>query len=176
MGSTFVSQHPVGPVWISFFPSHYLTSFYNLLWFPLSPVGHDLAEVVSVTPYFYAEDQVQPCEGATSFQYLKDVAQEAAEYLSAHRDQLSPQSCQEVLKRFPIVTQGGDEGLSAGQSNHDEQDMCQAQSSAEAGLRQLDEKITQAMANMDYPQQWRNTDSQTREGNKTGNESVSHIS
>lgn len=47
--------------------------------------------------------------------------------------------------------------------------MCLGQDAGEAGLKQLDEKITQAMANMDYPQQWRNTDSQTREGNKTGN-------
>lgn len=78
------------------------------------------------------------------------------------------------MKRSPIGTQGGDEELSTGQLNHDEQDVCLGQNSGEAGLKQLDEKITQAMANMDYPQQWRNTENQTREGNKTGNESVSH--
>ncbi|XP_026210237.1 rho guanine nucleotide exchange factor 28 isoform X2 [Anabas testudineus] len=124
--------------------------------------GHDLAEVVSVTPYFYAEDQVKPCEGETCLKYIKDVAQEAAEYMSARRDQLGPQSYQEVLKRFPIWTQG-DEEVSAGELNHIEQDVCIGQSSGEARLKQLDEKITQAMANMDHPQQWKNTDSQSRE-------------
>ncbi|KAF1377765.1 hypothetical protein PFLUV_G00204140 [Perca fluviatilis] len=62
--------------------------------------GHSLVEVVSVTSYFYAEDQVKPCEGEASLEYLRDVAQEAAEYLSANRDQLGPQSYLEVLKRF----------------------------------------------------------------------------
>ncbi|TMS08072.1 Rho guanine nucleotide exchange factor 28 [Larimichthys crocea] len=54
--------------------------------------GHAIVEVVSVTSYFYAEDQVKPCEGEASLEYLRDVAQEVAEYLSANRDQLSPQS------------------------------------------------------------------------------------
>lgn len=85
--------------------------------------------------------------------------------MSARRDQLGPQSYQEVLKRFPIWTQG-DEEVSAGELNHIEQDVCIGQSSGEARLKQLDEKITQAMANMDHPQQWKNTDSQSREGKK----------
>ena len=51
--------------------------------------------------------------------------------------------------------------------DHSVEDVRLGQSSGdEAGLRQLDEKITQAMANMDYPQQWKNTDSQLREGNE----------
>lgn len=131
-------------------------------------------EAVSVTPYFYAEDQVKPCEGEASFQYLRDVAQDTAEYLSAHRDQLGPQSYLEVLKRFSIQKQRGDEEVSAGQLDHAEQDVWLGQSSGEAGLKQLDEKITQAMANMDYPQQWKNADRQPREGNEIGSESVSH--
>lgn len=44
-------------------------------------------------------------------------------------------------------------------------------SRAEAGLRHLEEKITYAVANLDYPRQWKNTDSRpTEEGNETGSE------
>ncbi|XP_034458148.1 rho guanine nucleotide exchange factor 28 isoform X3 [Hippoglossus hippoglossus] len=126
--------------------------------------GHDLVEVVSVTSYFYAEDRVRPCEGKTSLEYVRDVAQDAAEYLSAHREQLGTQSYLEVLKRFPLLPE---EELSLGGLDRDEGDAEEVQlgesRGEEAGLRQLDEKIAQAMANMDYPQQWRNTDSQQRE-------------
>ncbi|KAK9532337.1 hypothetical protein VZT92_009725 [Zoarces viviparus] len=124
--------------------------------------GHALVEVVSVTCYFYAEGQVKPCEGETSLEYLGDVAQEAAEYLRTNGDQLGPQSYLEVLKRFSTWAQAADEELSA--AGLDEEDVRLSRSSGDAaGLRQLDEKITQAMANMDYPQQWKNTDSQPRE-------------
>ncbi|XP_033979177.1 rho guanine nucleotide exchange factor 28 isoform X1 [Trematomus bernacchii] len=124
--------------------------------------GHALVEVASVTPYFYAEDQVNPCEGEASLGYIRDVAQQAAEYLSANREQLGPHSYLEVLKRFS--TQAADEEPFALGSDSDQEDMRLGQSSAdEAGLRQLDEKITQALANMDYPQQWKNTDSEPRE-------------
>ena len=124
-----------------------------------------------MTPYFYAEDQVNPCEGEASLGYIRDVAQQAAEYLSANREQLGPHSYLEVLKRFS--TQAADEEPFALGSDSDQEDMRLGQSSAdEAGLRQLDEKITQALANMDYPQQWKNTDSEPREGNETGDESV----
>ncbi|KAM6901040.1 rho guanine nucleotide exchange factor 28 isoform 3-T3 [Lycodopsis pacificus] len=125
--------------------------------------GHALVEVVSVTSYFYAEGQVRPCEGETSLEYLRDVAQEAAEYLSANGDQLGPQSYLEVLKRFSTWAQAADEEeLSA--AGLDEEDVRLRRSSGdEAGLRQLDEKIAQAMANVDYPQQWKNTDGQPRE-------------
>ncbi|XP_051267668.1 rho guanine nucleotide exchange factor 28 isoform X1 [Dicentrarchus labrax] len=126
--------------------------------------GHALAEVVSVTSYFYAEDQVKPCKGETSLEYLSDIAQEAAEYLSASRDQLGPQSYLEVLNRFSTWTQAADEELPTVGSDRGEKDVRSRQSSGdEAGLRQLDEKITQAMANMDYPPQWKNIDSQPRE-------------
>nr|XP_046230151.1 rho guanine nucleotide exchange factor 28 isoform X2 [Scatophagus argus] len=126
--------------------------------------GHALVESVTVTSYFYSEDQVKPCEGEASLEYLRDVAQEAAEYLSANRDQLGPQSYLEVLKRFSMRLWTADEELSVGEVDCSEEDVRLRQSSSnEAGLRQLDEKITQAMANMDYPQQWKNTDSQPRE-------------
>ncbi|XP_035481788.2 rho guanine nucleotide exchange factor 28 isoform X2 [Scophthalmus maximus] len=129
--------------------------------------GHDLAEVVSVTSYIYAENRVKPCEGEASLEYLRDVAQEAAEYLSAHRDHLGTQSYLEVLERFPVWVQAADEEYSAGvldQDEGDEDDLQVRESRSEdAGLLQLDEKITQAMANMDYPPQWKNTDSQQRE-------------
>ncbi|XP_062268683.1 rho guanine nucleotide exchange factor 28 [Platichthys flesus] len=126
--------------------------------------GHDLVEVASVTSYFYAEDRVRPCEGKTSLEYVRDVAQEAAEYLSAHREQLGTQSYLEVLKRFPLLPE---EELSVGGLDRDEGDAEEVQlresRGNEVGLRQLDEKIAQAMANMDYPQQWRNIDCQQRE-------------
>ncbi|XP_040013319.1 rho guanine nucleotide exchange factor 28 isoform X2 [Xiphias gladius] len=126
--------------------------------------GHDLVEAVSVSFYFYAEDQVKPCEGEASLEYLRDVAQEAAEYLSAHRDHLGPESYLDVLKRFSIWAQAADEELSAGGLDRDDEDVRLRESRGdEAGLRHLDEKITQAMANMDYPQQWKNTDRQPRE-------------
>ncbi|KAF0038914.1 hypothetical protein F2P81_009398 [Scophthalmus maximus] len=128
---------------------------------------HDLAEVVSVTSYIYAENRVKPCEGEASLEYLRDVAQEAAEHLSAHRDHLGTQSYLEVLERFPVWVQAADEEYSAGvldQDEGDEDDLQVRESRSEdAGLLQLDEKITQAMANMDYPPQWKNTDSQQRE-------------
>lgn len=153
-------------------PSHHLLSQLSFL----SPTGHSLVEVVSVTSYFYAEDQVKPCEGEASLEYLRDVAQEAAEYLSANRDQLGPQSYLEVLKRFSALVQGADEELFAAGLDCNEEDVRLRQSSDdEAGLRQLDEKITQAMANMDYPQQWKNTGSQPRDGNEIGSGSVSHV-
>ncbi|XP_028458087.1 rho guanine nucleotide exchange factor 28 isoform X3 [Perca flavescens] len=129
--------------------------------------GHSLVEVVSVTSYFYAEDQVKPCEGEASLEYLRDVAQEAAEYLSANRDQLGPQSYLEVLKRFSALVPGADEELFAAGLDCNEEDVRLRQSSGdEAGFRQLDEKITQAMANMDYPKQWKNAGSQPREADE----------
>ena len=133
-------------------------------------------EVVSVATYFYAEDQVKPCRGEASLEYVRDIAQEAAEYLSANKDQLGPQSYLEVLKRFSTWAQGDDKELTAGPLDRIEEDVRLRQSSGdEADVKQLDERITQAMANMDYPQQWKNTEKQPREGNEVGSESVSHV-
>lgn len=99
------------------------------------------------------------------------MAQEAAEYLCANREQLGPESYREVLKRFSAraadvetsadVTACGEEVAQLGQSQ-----------AAEAALRELDENIARAMANMDYPPQWNNSDSQPgKEGNERGSES-----
>lgn len=99
------------------------------------------------------------------------MAQEVAEYLCTNRERLGPQSYREVLKRFSTraadmelaadVTVCGEEVAQLGQSQ-----------AAEAALRQLDENIARAMANMDYPPQWNDSDSQPgEEGNETGSES-----
>ncbi|XP_070706318.1 rho guanine nucleotide exchange factor 28 [Pempheris klunzingeri] len=127
--------------------------------------GHALEEVVSATSYFYADNQIKPCEGDASLEYVRDVAQEAAEYLSANKDLLGPQSYLEVLKRFSTCTQqAAEEELPTKGLDRSEEDVQLGQSLGdEAGLRQLDERITQAMANMDYPQPWKNTDSQPKE-------------
>uniref|UniRef100_A0A3Q1C4V6 Rho guanine nucleotide exchange factor (GEF) 28a n=1 Tax=Amphiprion ocellaris TaxID=80972 RepID=A0A3Q1C4V6_AMPOC len=129
--------------------------------------GHDLVEIVSVTCCVYIQDQVEPREGEASLEYLSDVAQEAAEYLNANRAQLDPQSYLEVLKRFPVLMQTANEELCAGQLGHNEQEVQLGRSSGnDVDLRLMDETITQALANMDYPHQWKTPDSQPREGNK----------
>ncbi|KAM9841634.1 rho guanine nucleotide exchange factor 28 [Aulostomus maculatus] len=126
--------------------------------------GHDLEEVVSVTSYFIAEDEVKPCGVESSLEYIRDVTQEAAEYLTTNRNQLGPRSHLEVLKRFSTSTQGCHE-FSAGQQDCYEGDDELRQSAVwKADLRQLDEKITQALANMELPQQWRSTDQPSRQG------------
>uniref|UniRef100_A0A3P8RNN8 Rho guanine nucleotide exchange factor 28 n=1 Tax=Amphiprion percula TaxID=161767 RepID=A0A3P8RNN8_AMPPE len=131
------------------------------------PTGHDLVEIVSVTCCVYIQDQVEPREGEASLEYLSDVAQEAAEYLNANRVQLDPQSYLEVLKRFPVLMQTANEELCAGQLGHNEQEVQLGRSSGnDVDLRLMDETITQALANMDYPHQWKTPDSQPREGNK----------
>ncbi|XP_011602975.2 rho guanine nucleotide exchange factor 28 [Takifugu rubripes] len=122
--------------------------------------GHALSEVAAVTSYYYSQEQVQLCQGETSLEYRRDVAQEVAECLSAAREQLGPRSYWEALKRFSTSTAG--EALGTGRFGCSEVD-AQLGSSAEAELRHLDEKITYAVANLDYPRQWKNTDSRPRE-------------
>ncbi|XP_029940888.1 rho guanine nucleotide exchange factor 28 isoform X2 [Salarias fasciatus] len=123
--------------------------------------GHDLVEVASVTPYLYLDDQVAPCEGGASLQFLRDVAQEVAEYLSAHKDQVVPESYLEVLKRFPVWAGRAAEEDLAARSDCSEQDIPLGQDGE--GLRTLDTKITQALANMDYPPEWKNPSGQPSE-------------
>lgn len=138
----------------------------------MRPTGHDLDEVTAVTSYCYTEERVQPCRGETCLEYRRDVAQEVAECLSATREQLGPLSYQEALKSFSTSAAG--EELGAGRSGCSNVDV-RPSSSAEADLRHLDEKITYAVANLDYLQQWKNTDGRPREeGNETGSESVAH--
>lgn len=122
-------------------------------------------EVVSVTSYFCTEGQVKPCRGEASLEYVRDIAQETAEYLSANKDRLGPQSYLEVLKRFSTKEREDDKEFTAGSLDRIEEDVRLRRSSGdEADVKQLDERITQAMANMDYPPQWKNTDKQPREG------------
>lgn len=129
--------------------------------------GHDLGEVAAVTSYCYMEERVQPCRGEASLEYRRDVGQEVAECSSAAREQLCPRSSQETLERFPTSTAGGELGVG-------EVDV-QPSSSAEAGLRDWEEKTTYAAANLDDPRQWKNTDSRPREeGNERGSESAAH--
>lgn len=127
--------------------------------------GHDLAEVVLVTAYTSTEDHIHPCGAEGSLQYVSDVAQGAAEYLSANRDQLSPRSYLEVLKRFSMKTQGAEERTDCSEQ---EEDVQRQSPPDEAALIVLDEKITQAVANLDYPQQWKNAEDQPRGGTEAG--------
>ncbi|MEQ2162407.1 hypothetical protein GOODEAATRI_019423 [Goodea atripinnis] len=104
-----------------------------------------------------------------AFFYLlvQDDAQEAAEYLSGNWDQFGHQRCQEVLRRFPVLVQAADEELCGGLLACRERET-QLRGSSDDGLRHLDQKITLALANMDYPQQWKNSDWEPGEGNVTG--------
>ncbi|KAM6975874.1 rho guanine nucleotide exchange factor 28 [Tautogolabrus adspersus] len=127
--------------------------------------GHDHVEDVSVTAYFYVEDQVRRCESEAPLNYLRDVAQESAEYLRANRDQLVPESYLDVLKRFSTSAQAADEEFSPGGLDRSEVDLPLMHSPGDGvSLRQLDEKIVGAMTNMDYLQQWKNLkDNQPKE-------------
>ncbi|KAM6903033.1 rho guanine nucleotide exchange factor 28 [Xenentodon cancila] len=123
--------------------------------------GHNREEVVSVTPYFCVKDQIEPCEGKASLEYFRDVAQEAAEYLSACTDHLESQSYRQVLERFPALARASDEELRGELLDPSEKAVRLRRSSDD--LQRLDENITQALANMDYPPQWKNTDRQSEE-------------
>lgn len=138
--------------------------FWLFLVCSLSSAGHDCVEVVSVTAYFYTNDKVHPCEGKAYLEYLRDVPQEAAEYLSANRGQFGPHSYQEVLQRFPVLSQAAGGLLCGGLLHYRDQ----IGPSLRDDLKLLDEKITLAMSSMDYPLQWKNTDCQPGEGNETG--------
>lgn len=139
-------------------------------WFFLPSTGHTFAEVATVTLYCYTEEQVQLCKGETSLEYCRDIAQEVAEYLSAAREQLRPQRYQEALRNFTTST--AREELSASPPGCSEVPV-QAGSSAEDSLRHLEEKITYAVANLDYPWQWKKNDGHPREeGNETASESA----
>lgn len=146
------------------------------VFFLLSFTGHDCEEVVSVTPYFCKEDLSEPCEDRASLEYCRDVAQEAAEYLSANADQLGPLSYKKVLERFPKLARALDEELRGEAFDHGEKKAQLRRSSGdEADLKRLDESIAQALANIDYPPQWKNTDSQPEEGNEIGRECINHV-
>ncbi|XP_047229488.1 rho guanine nucleotide exchange factor 28 isoform X2 [Girardinichthys multiradiatus] len=125
--------------------------------------GHDRVEVVSVTAYISTNDGIYPYGSKASLEYFRDDAQEAAEYLSGNRDQFGHQSYQEVLRRFPLLVQAADEELCGGLLACRERET-QLRGSSGDGLRHLDQKITLALANMDYPQQWKNSNWEPGEG------------
>lgn len=80
--------------------------------------------------------------------------------MSANKDQLGPQSYLDVLKCFSM--QAADEEHCVGQLDSSEKKVQSYDN--RAGLRSLDENITQALANMDYPQQWKDPPSHPKEG------------
>ncbi|KAM9821053.1 rho guanine nucleotide exchange factor 28 [Neosynchiropus ocellatus] len=105
--------------------------------------GHDLPEVVCVSSYFLSERQAQLCGVQTSLEYVKDLAYEVAERLSANRSRLLPGSYLDALKRLSVG--GADEHLES-EERDSGVDM--------ATLKMMDEKVTFAVANMDYPPWW----------------------
>uniref|UniRef100_A0A3Q2DL33 Rho guanine nucleotide exchange factor (GEF) 28a n=1 Tax=Cyprinodon variegatus TaxID=28743 RepID=A0A3Q2DL33_CYPVA len=130
-----------------------------------SSTGHDLVEVVSVTAYISTNDGFYPYACKSFLEYSKDVAQDAAEYLSGKWDRFGPHRYQEVLRRFPVLAQTADEEDCGRLLQCREGETLLGGSSADdTDLRHLDENITLALANMDYPQQWKNTDTEPGEG------------
>lgn len=110
--------------------------------------------MAALTSFCCAGQQIQPCVcDGSSVTYLRDAAQEAAEYLSANREQPGPPSYPEALQMFSRWT--ADTGRSPGP----------------AALGQLDEKMARAAANMDYLQQWDADARPGAEGSETGSES-----
>ncbi|XP_055087656.1 rho guanine nucleotide exchange factor 28 isoform X2 [Periophthalmus magnuspinnatus] len=112
--------------------------------------GHDLPEAVSFTPYRLSEEHVEPCGTEFSFQYVKDVAQDIAEYLISSSNQLGPQSYLHIQNIFCQSTQSDEEFADIRED-----------------LRLLDEKITCAMSNLVYPPEWTKSDWQTWQHNET---------
>lgn len=124
-------------------------------------------EVVSVTAYISTNNGVYPY-GCTAFlEYFRDTAQDAAEYLRGDWDQLDPQSHREVLRRFPLLAQAADQEICGLLEFREVENQLRGSSGDNVDLKHLDEKITLALANMEYPQQWKNPDREQREGNAT---------
>ncbi|XP_007549033.1 rho guanine nucleotide exchange factor 28-like, partial [Poecilia formosa] len=128
--------------------------------------GHDRVEVVSVTAYISTNNGVYPC-GCTAFlQYFRDTAQDAAECLRGERDQLDPQSYREVLRRFPLLAQAADQEICGLLESREMETQLRGSSGDNVDLKHLDEKITLTLANMEYPQQWKNPDREQGEGHE----------
>ncbi|XP_064799205.1 LOW QUALITY PROTEIN: rho guanine nucleotide exchange factor 28-like [Oncorhynchus masou masou] len=139
--------------------------------------GHDLQETASVTVYRHTEDGAKPCGGGASLRYVCDLPQKVAEYLLANSDSLSPQSHLEVLRRVSAASGEGDmEGdmsagpgkeHSLGQTDQEEEGVRggrpRPDPQTECHLREMDERITQAVANLNYPLEWSGKASQPRE-------------
>ncbi|XP_018592200.2 rho guanine nucleotide exchange factor 28 isoform X2 [Scleropages formosus] len=90
--------------------------------------GHNLFEVVCITAYLYIEGRAISCLNKASLEYVQDDAQELAEFLLTHYHCLSTSSHKDIISKFRL----GDE----------------------ADHRKMDENVTQAMANLDYPYSW----------------------
>ncbi|CAB1332339.1 unnamed protein product, partial [Coregonus sp. 'balchen'] len=138
--------------------------------------GHDLQETVSVTAYCHTEGRSKPCGGRASLKYVCDSPQEVAEYLLANSDCLSPQSHLEVLRRVSGApgegNRDGDRSSGPGEEHYlektDQEEGCgfgrpRPDPEVVCRLREMDERITQAMANLDYPPEWSGKASQPRE-------------
>uniref|UniRef100_A0A8C7JLI7 Rho guanine nucleotide exchange factor 28 n=1 Tax=Oncorhynchus kisutch TaxID=8019 RepID=A0A8C7JLI7_ONCKI len=149
--------------------------------------GHDLQETVSVTAYCHTEGRAKPCGGGASLDYVSDLPQEVAEYLLANSGCLSPQSHLEVLRRVSAAPgEGNKEGdRSAGSGENylgktDQEDgygggRPRPDPEVECRLREMDERITQAMANLDYPLEWSGKASQPREEHQS-RDTLLHLS
>ncbi|XP_064152883.1 rho guanine nucleotide exchange factor 28-like isoform X2 [Anguilla rostrata] len=90
--------------------------------------GHNLLETVSATAYIYTAEGPISCQLQAALEYVQDDAQELSEFLVTHCHCLSASGSQDVLGRFGL------------------QD--------EVARRKMDECVTRAMANLDYPYTW----------------------
>ncbi|KAK7896077.1 hypothetical protein WMY93_021402 [Mugilogobius chulae] len=112
--------------------------------------GHDCAEAVCVTLYNFCEGKAEPCEYEFSLQYVKDLAQDIAEYLNSSSNKLGSHSYLHIQRIFSKWTQRDEEFANIKED-----------------LRLLDEKITCAMANLVYPVEWTEVDCQSTKYNET---------
>ncbi|CAL8277373.1 unnamed protein product [Merluccius merluccius] len=128
------------------------------LWFTVP--GHNVPEVVSVSSYYCHEDnRVRPCGSTAALAYVSDTAQEVAEYLHANRWRLEPQSHLELQRLCSTRSRGWtqpDEEPTSGRDDEGQGFVRPSPAEDAVCLRELDAKVTQAMANMDILQQWRN--------------------
>ncbi|XP_067107112.1 rho guanine nucleotide exchange factor 28 [Osmerus mordax] len=145
--------------------------------------GHDLPEAVSVSSYRHTRGLAKPCEGRASLKYIHDTVQEVVEYLVTNSDHLNHQSYLEVLRI--ISKEGGAKDRTGGPGG----EPCPGQGYQEDGpvvdgcspehevaLREMDERITLAMANMDHPPVWSSMRSQPREADLQARETLLHLS
>ncbi|KAJ7988318.1 hypothetical protein DPEC_G00322330 [Dallia pectoralis] len=148
--------------------------------------GHDLQETVSVTAYRGAKGGLTLCGSGGSLEYVCDSPQEVSEYLLANSDCLGPQSLMEVLSRLSAApgqrVGEGDKGAGRGKERSLED------TDPEGGggrpvlfpevagcLSEMDERITQAVANLDSLLEWSGKASQPGEEHQP-RETLLHLS
>ncbi|CAL8320528.1 unnamed protein product [Lota lota] len=132
--------------------------------------GHNVVEAVSVSLYCcHDDDGVRACGGTASLQYVGDTAQEVADYLHANRSRLEPRSHLELRRLVSEGPRGRDPRGQEPTSGADGGAGLVGPSLAEdgAGLRELDAKITEALANMAVLQQWRGRPMEQRQPRET---------